>query len=126
MNHHFHHKLVSITSANHATQYSVSEISFSNCVQYASAGSLKKLHTFCVTFCGVSLNQVENCSNSVLSTASLAPPHIVSADAITFHGIALLETSFFSVALLNKSGVAAFLNDIDDVHNKSLAFTVGV
>jgi hypothetical protein len=28
--------------------------------------------------------------------------------------------------VLNKSGVAAFLNDIDGVHNKSLAFTVGV
>ena len=126
MNHHSPHKDVSITSASHATQYSVSFINDSNFAQYAPTGSLKKLHTFCVTFSGVSLNQVENCSNNVLSTASLAFPHTASADAITLHGIALLETSFFSVALLSKSGVAAFLNDIDDVHNKSLAFTVGI
>lgn len=94
--------------------------------QRFSAGFLKKLHTAFVTFSGVSLNQSENCCINVLSTVCFTIHHCVSAAFTKFNGTAVFIISFFSVALLSRSGVAAFLKDMDGAHNKSLALTVGV
>ena len=81
---------------------------------------------FSSSFQNLLLIQSNPCWNKVLFTVCSACHHVF-IDALTiFKGIVVFCISCLSVVLLSKSGVAAFLNDIDGVHNKSLAFTVGV